>query len=210
MPINKNSLFITGTGTEVGKTIVTAAYCLGMIELGRELRYWKPVQTGDLTDSDTRTIDKLVPGINVVPVGFSYPDPLSPDQAAEKSGKPSPDLQGILQKWRAIEGKHELVLEGAGGLVVPFNQASETWADMIQVTGVECLIVAHSTLGTINHTSLTIEGIRSRGGKIRAVVLNGPSHPENEKSLRRLFPKIKFVTFPEVDLDDSSLLNSIP
>ncbi len=190
------TLFITGTGTDVGKTVISAALAHGLALLGHSVTYWKPVQAGFPSDLDT--VRALVsPQVVFTPSSYAFALPASPDQAAAAEGHPGADL-GVLQAGaQALPGRHKLI-EGAGGLMVPLNPQAETWLDFLEQTALPVLIVAHSGLGTLNHTTLTAMALQARGINIAAVVLNGPDHPGNRASLRRLLPDIALFTFPHI------------
>ncbi len=188
-------LFITGTGTDVGKTVVTAALAHGLVRQGLSPTYWKPIQTGP--DTDARAVLRLSPNIKVHPSTFEYPEPLSVDQAAECANLPAPDFASLRASWPAAPGY--LLIEGAGGLLVPLNQANETWVDFVAEFGLPVLVVAGSGLGTLNHTGLTLAMLAKHRISPVAVILSGPSHEGNLKSLMRIHPGTRIAGFPWLD-----------
>ena len=183
-------IFITGTGTDVGKTVVAGALAWAM-----KASYWKPVQTGDTSDAaaianwtaDTVSIDATV---------RHDPLPASPDQAALAARR-----RGLTVSELALEFQRRPrgVIEGAGGLLVPLNEQAETWADFLQAIPIPVLIVAPSGLGTLNHTALSFEVAHARGIRVIGIVLNGPRHAANELSLSRLLPGVPVYAFPQME-----------
>src|SRR5690606_3561748 len=147
--------FITGIGTEVGKTIVSA-----ILTEALEADYWKPIQAGDLDNSDTDKVKALVSNSKTVfhPNAFALKTPMSPHAAAE--------IDGVLIEKKKIQRpktENSLVIEGAGGLLVPIND-SETILDLIRPEDFVILVSRHY-LGSINHTLLSMEALKNRGLK---------------------------------------------
>lgn len=191
-------IFVTGTGTDVGKTIVSAALLVGAQRRGQALQYWKPVQTGG-HDLDLGQVKKLCPDLKPYEGRvWSYPLPASPDQAARAAGKKAPTLEEMAA---ALEPASQVLIEGAGGLLVPLNDDNETWRDAAIRMDLPVVLVASSGLGTLNHTLLTLEALDYAGLEVRAIVLNGPAHEANMQSLQRLRPDQRFIAFPWMDLD---------
>jgi dethiobiotin synthase len=166
------SVFVTGTDTDVGKTVVSAWLCLHL-----EMAYWKPVQTGTDAGSDTRVVAALA-GAQTFPEAYRFARPLSPHAAAAAEGREI-DPGGI-----ALPRSRGLVVEGAGGVLVPLDER-ETIADLIVRLGLPAIVVARSTLGTINHTCLSLEALRERGAAVAGVILVGPPDPQNRASIER-------------------------
>jgi dethiobiotin synthase len=158
-------LFVTGTDTGVGKTLVSAAL---MAVLGDAAVYYKPVQTGD--DDDTATVARLSGGATLPP-GLSLPMPAAPYRAALAAGT-TVDLRALVAGARGA-GDRLLVAEGAGGVLVPLT-ARETTCDLIAALRLPALVVARTRLGTLNHTLLTVEALLRRGLSVAGVLLNGP------------------------------------
>lgn len=190
------TLFITGTGTDVGKTVISAALAHGLALLGHSVTYWKPVQAGFPSDLDT-VRNLCSPQAHFEPSSYAFALPASPDQAAAAEGHPGADLGRLRADAQALPGRFKLI-EGAGGLMVPLNPQVATWLDFLEQTALPTLIVAHSGLGTLNHTTLTAMALRARAINITAIVLNGPDHPHNRASLSRLLPGIPLVAFPQL------------
>ncbi len=191
-------IFVTGTGTDVGKTIVSAALLVGSQRRGQALEYWKPVQTGG-HDLDLEQVKVLSPNMKAYAGRvWSYPLPASPDQAARAAGNKAPTVAEIAD---ALQPDSHVLIEGAGGLLVPLNDENETWRDAARRMDLPVVLVASSGLGTLNHTLLTLEALDHAGLEVRAVVVNGPPHEANMQSLRRIRPDQRFIAFPWLDLD---------
>jgi len=161
-------LFVTGTDTCVGKTVLSAALMLRY----PEARYWKPIQTGP--EDDTAEVRRLS-GCRVVDEGVRLPDPVSPHLAARLAGLtielPRRDSDGAVY-----------IVEGAGGVLVPINDL-QTMADLMILLAMPVIVAARTTLGTINHTLLTIEALRARSLKIAGVVMIGEANPDNRAAI---------------------------
>ena len=161
--ITHMKLFITGIGTDVGKTIASA-----IITEALEADYWKPVQAGDADNSDTHKVRRYISNAKTqfFPNSYLLNTPASPHLAAEIDGI-TIDLNSIKEP----KTKNHLVIEGAGGLFVPLN-ATDTIADLIQ-PDYKVVVVARHYLGSINHTLLTIEALKQKNIAIAGIVFNG-------------------------------------
>jgi len=191
------SLFVAGTDTGVGKTVI-CALALARYRAERELVYWKPVATGSRDERDRDAITDLVPGIATAAESYLFSDPVSPHLAARLESNPI-ELQRIATRWRELRqtfSAAEFVVEGAGGLLVPLDESGAMLVDLIAGMRLPALLVARSTLGTINHTLLSLEALRLRDVDVVGVVLDGPSHPENREAIERFgqVPVIAEVT----------------
>lgn len=163
--------YVTGTDTDVGKTVVSAVLAKA---LGRP--YFKPVQSG--TPTDTSTVRALV-GVPTHPEAVVLTRPASPHAAAHDEGR-----RITLEQLTAPPGP--LVVEGAGGWMVPYavHGAEVLWqADVVRHLGLPVVVVARTSLGTLNHTLLTLRAIRADGLEPVGLVLVGDPHPENERDL---------------------------
>jgi dethiobiotin synthase len=141
------------------------------------VRYWKPIQTGIEQDDDTHVVEALVGEGCALREGVRLPRPLSPHLAARLSGERI-DVADLLTIASAQLTTDRFIVEGAGGVLVPLNE-SALMVDLIQVLGLPVVIVVRSTLGTINHTLLTLEALRARHVPVAGVVVNGPPNREN-------------------------------
>jgi dethiobiotin synthetase len=153
-------LVITGTGTGVGKTIVTAALAAHARQLGIDVAVCKPVQTGtDNADDDLAEVGRLS-GVTEL-AGFArYPQPLAPAAAAEQAGMALPTRDQLLALIAGVDRPRRLTLvEGAGGLLVELADAGVTLRDLAAELGAAVLVVAGAELGTLNHAALTLESL---------------------------------------------------
>lgn len=164
-------LFITGIGTDVGKTIASA-----IITEALEADYWKPVQAGDIDNSDSHKIQRLISNTKtrIFPNSYTLNTPASPHLAAQLDNV-------VIDAAKIIEAKtkNHLVIEGAGGVFVPLNDKN-TIMDLIQ-PDYKVVIVSRHYLGSINHTLLTIEALRQKGAAMAGIVFNGNPLPSTEE-----------------------------
>jgi dethiobiotin synthetase len=165
------TLFVTGTGTGVGKTIVTAAIAALARAAGHRVAVVKLAQTGvhDGPGSDSPDLETVtrLSGVTDTHELARFPDPLSPEAAARVSGLPPVDLARAATVITNLEATRDLVLvEGAGGLLVRYDDEGTTIADLAVALDAPALIVTAAGLGTLNHTALTLEAIAAR--KVRA------------------------------------------
>jgi len=177
----KNSYFVTAIDTDSGKTLVSAILCEVL-----KADYWKPVQCGLPKDSDL--VKNLVSweDFKILPETWYLNQASSPHAAAKA------ELKEIsLSDFELPETQNPVVIEGAGGVLVPLND-KDLVVDLISYLGVSVILVADLYLGSINHTLLTVEALKSRSIKIAGIVFNGDANPESERiilkqsSLRKL------------------------
>lgn len=166
-------IFVTGIGTGVGKTVISAILTCGLNAI-----YWKPVQAGRDPETDTETVRRLTEK----PPHFFLPEhkillaPESPHAAARKEG-----IELSLANLNLPDtGNHPLVVEGAGGILVPINDR-ETYGDLMKKWNIPVVLVSRFYLGSINHTLLSIEALLSRNIPIKGIVFNGEHNPESER-----------------------------
>ncbi len=184
------SIFIAGTGTEVGKTFVSS---LLLRILGKKYRtfYFKPIETGGEVPEDWSLCSKIAHKSN--PPLYHFHTPVSPHLAA-KMEKKKINIEKVKKEVEKIKEREEIVLiEGAGGILVPLTENPLfTWADLIKELKIPTLIVASSYLGVINHTLCTIDVLERRGIDIVGVILNHTKPPENiaEKTNAKVLKKI--------------------
>jgi 8-amino-7-oxononanoate synthase len=176
---------VVGTDTGVGKTVVSALLLRAAMARG-PVRYWKPVQTG--SDDDTQCVTELAAAeaCHLLPNLASFALPASPHAAAAAEGDNLylADLQSALHRHRAAHSDSRLLLEFAGGLLVPFAlDPPAMQADWLASMGAQVVLVARSGLGTLNHTLLTIEAMRARQLQPDALFLVGEPHPSNREAL---------------------------
>ncbi|QES51280.1 dethiobiotin synthase [Streptomyces venezuelae] len=173
---------VSGTGTEIGKTVVTSAVAALAAAGGRSVAVLKPAQTGVAPGEpgDAAEVVRLAgPGVTAAELA-RYPEPLAPDTAARRSGLPTVGPQEIAEAAEKLAASHDLVLvEGAGGLLVRFDEAGHTLADAARLLGAPVLVVAAAGLGTLNTTALTAEALRARGLESPGVVVGSwPAEPD--------------------------------
>ena len=176
-------VFVTGIGTGVGKTIVSAILCEAF-----KADYWKPIQAGNLKDSDLMRVKKLVSNRQTVfhPEVYRLKLAASPHHAAAIENE-----KIELEKISLPKTSNHLIIEGAGGVLVPLNQ-NELMIDMIDRMNLPVIIVSHHYLGSINHTLLSAEALRSRGLHILGIVFNGDENKATEQVILRM-SKLKML-----------------
>lgn len=175
-------LFVSGTGTEVGKTVTTAAIAATALEGGRSVAVLKAAQTGVADDEpgDAAEVARLAgPEVTVAELA-RYPEPLAPDTAARRSGRATVRPWEIAEAAQKLSAAHDLVLvEGAGGLLVRFDEDGATLADAARALKAPVLVVAAAGLGTLNATALTALALRAFALPFPGVVIgNWPAAPD--------------------------------
>ncbi|NGP86983.1 dethiobiotin synthase [Fodinibius halophilus] len=171
-----SEIFVSGTDTEIGKTVVSA-----ILTKGLEASYWKPIQAGLEEETDTQFVQRTTDFSDeyIIPERYRLETPMSPHGAAEID-----DVYIEMSDFEMPEYETDhLIVEGAGGLLVPFND-DKMIIDLIERLGIPVLLTARSTLGTLNHTFLSLEALRSRDIPILGVVLNGPQHQSNREAIQ--------------------------
>jgi len=175
------ALLVTGTGTGVGKTVVTAALAAVALAAGQRVTVLKPGQTGEVPGApgDVDEVVRLAGPLTTVEL-VRYPDPLSPEAAARRSGLPTLTLDACVAAVRSAERDADLVLvEGAGGLLVRYDSAGLTMADVAVAAELPVVLVAAAGLGTLNATALTMEAMRARGLGLHGLVVGAwPEEPD--------------------------------
>ena len=167
--------FVTGISTEVGKTIASA-----IITEALEADYWKPIQSGDLDQSDTHKIKKYISNSKTQyhPNSYALETPMSPHAAAIIDG-----VQIDLKKINPPKTKNHLVIEGAGGLYVPLND-KDTIFDLIKPE-YQVIVVSRHYLGSINHTLLTVNALKEKGLNV-SLIFSGNEHPSTEDIIKKM------------------------
>ncbi|WP_456315064.1 dethiobiotin synthase [Pseudomonas shirazensis] len=175
-------IFITGISTDVGKTITSA-----IVVEALEADYWKPVQAGDLDNSDSHKVKSQVSNSKsqFYPNSYQLNTPASPHLAAEIDG-----IRIDLKQIQEPKTDNHLVIEGAGGIFVPLNE-EDSIIDLIQ-PDYKVIVVSRHYLGSINHTLLTIEAIRNRGFEVAGIIFSGSENKATE-SLILNKTKIKII-----------------
>ena len=164
-------VFITGTNTDIGKSLVSSWLCLHT-----KYDYFKPIQTGSIESMDSMLV-KQWSGANIHPEAYVFKQPLSPHLAASAENAEIDITKIKLPKT------NNLIVEGAGGLLVPINDKYYI-IDLIRHLNIPVILVATSTLGTINHTLLSLEALRARNIKILGVIISGEYNQKNKESIQ--------------------------
>ncbi len=159
-------IIVAGIGTEIGKTVVSAV----LVEALRA-DYWKPIQSGGLDDSDTDAVKRLIrnPVSRFHPEAYRLTQPLSPHAAAEID-----NVVIEMDRLEAPETDNALVIELAGGLMVPLNN-HQLNIDLVEKLGLPVVLVSQNYLGSINHTLLSVDACRTRSIPLLGIMFNGPS-----------------------------------
>jgi dethiobiotin synthetase len=189
----KNNFFVTGIDTDSGKTLVSAILCEAL-----SADYWKPVQAGLPRDADT--VRRLVTSskTKIHPETFLLNTPASPHAAAKIDG-----VKIHVEDFNLPNTSNDLIVEGAGGCLVPLND-HEFVIDLIAKLTLPIILVADLYLGSINHSLLTIEAFQRRQMKIEGIIFNGVSNPESERiilSHSKLKCLLKIETEKEINQD---------
>ena len=198
---NSVSIFqfiVCGTDTDIGKTLISSFFVRGLNSF-----YWKPIQSGIESQTDSQTVKKLalVCKEKIIKEAYVFTKPLSPHWAAEI------DKETInLDMLKLPKVKGSLIVETAGGLMVPITR-NFLQIDQIKQWGLPVILVCKSSLGTLNHTLLSIEALKRRNIKILGLVINGEKHLDNPKTLFE-FSGIPIITeFPSIQNIDSNNLD---
>ncbi|MEU3095047.1 dethiobiotin synthase [Streptomyces sp. NPDC006967] len=197
-------MVITGTGTEVGKTVVTAAVAATALAAGRSVAVLKAAQTGVRPDEsgDAEEVARLAGAVTTAELA-RYPDPLAPATAARRAGRAPVHPHEVAERAAKLATEHDLVLvEGAGGLLVRFDAAGGTLADAAALLSAPVLVVAPAGLGTLNATELTARELRRRGLDLAGVVIGSwPDGPD-------LAARCNLLDLPDVAA--APLLGAVP
>jgi dethiobiotin synthetase len=194
--------FVTGTDTGVGKTVVSALLCAAL-----DAYYWKPIQTGTREGTDRRTVSRIaqVAPTKLLPETYRFAPPVSPHLAARKAG-----VRIELQEIRVPEigVRENLVVEGAGGAMVPINE-TQLMTDLMKHLALPVLLVARTALGTINHTILSLAALRAARLRVRGVIMVGKPNADNRNAIEH-YGQIGVVGAvpPLENLNRASLLNA--
>lgn len=194
--------FITGTDTGVGKTVASALLCAALDAI-----YWKPIQTGTREGTDRRTVIRLAGLLRsrTVPETYRFAPPVSPHLAAQRAG-----VRIELRKIQmpALGTQDNLIVEGAGGVLVPINE-TQLMIELMRHVKLPVLLVARTTLGTINHTLLSLTVLRAASLEVGGVILVGQRNPDNLRAIEH-YGKVRIVGFipPLASLERKELLRA--
>ena len=197
-------LVITGTGTEVGKTVVTAAVAASALAVGRSVAVLKAAQTGVGPDEpgDAAEVERLAGPVTTAELA-RFPEPLAPATAARRAGRTPVHPHEVAEAAAKLATEHDLgLVEGAGGLLVRFDAAGGTLADAARLLSAPVLVVAPAGLGTLNTTELTARELRARGLDLAGIVIGSwPAAPD-------LAARCNLADLP--DVAGAPLLGSVP
>jgi dethiobiotin synthetase len=184
------NLFITGIGTNVGKTIVSAVLTEALLA-----DYWKPIQSGTVEGKDSDTVKALISNTKTVfhPETYLLKEPLSPHFAAKLDG-----VEIELDKIQLPKTANHLIIEGAGGLLVPIN-STQYVIDIAKQFECEIVLVISSYLGCINHSLLSIDYLKRNHFKIEALVFNGEFEPEVKQPIINYSSESKVIDIPSLN-----------
>jgi dethiobiotin synthase len=193
-------LFVTGTDTGVGKTLLSA---LLVASLNRN--YWKPIQTGASEATDRETVIRWagVPPDRTFAESYIFDPPVSPHFAAEQQG-----ITIDLSRVRMPQSPVPLIIEGAGGVMVPIN-GHEFMLDVMRHVGAPVVVAARTALGTINHTLLTLAALRNAALDVRGVVMIGNVNPENRRAVEHYGHVPVMGWIPWLDRINADMLRSV-
>lgn len=192
------NLFITGIGTNVGKTVVSAVLTEAL-----QADYWKPIQSGVVEGKDSDTVKSLISNSKSVfhPETYLLKEPLSPHFAAKLDG-----VKIELRNIKLPKTSNHLIIEGAGGLLVPIND-SHYVIDIAKQFDCEIVLVISSYLGCINHSLLSIDNLLRNGFKLKALVFNGIFEPEVKQAITNYVKNTLIIDVPQLDeLSKSAVL----
>lgn len=188
--------FITGISTDVGKTIVSA-----IVAESLKARYWKPIQAGDLHQLDSGTVASLTDNVEILPEGLTLSQPMSPHAAAQID-----EVVIELDDFELPNVNGNLVVEGAGGLMVPLNDDGLMIVDLMEEFALPTILVSRHYLGSINHTLLSIEELHNRGLEIEGIIFVGDENLETENVILN-YSKLRMIArIPEVEQIDKDFI----
>lgn len=190
-------IVVTGTDTGVGKTVAAAGLTRAL-----DAHYWKPIQAGTDPEGDRETVARLtgLPTQRLLPEAFRLATPASPHLAARIDG-----VEIGLDRLALPPVDGPLVVEGAGGVLVPISETL-LMADLFAHWGLQVVLCARTTLGTINHSLMSIEALRARGVPIAGIVFIGDPHDENERIIPLLGQVRSLGRLPHLDPLDKDRL----
>lgn len=189
-------VFVTAIGTDSGKSLVSA-----ILTEALQAVYWKPIQAGEPTD--TSFIKKFLPNVQTLPEAYALTQPMSPHAAASFDG-----VQINLQKLTLPVTESSLVVEGAGGLLVPIND-KETIADMVLQLKLPVVLVVNLYLGCINHTLLTLNEIERRGIELKGIVFNGEGFEEARTYIQQYSSAPVILSIPTLASINSEIIQEL-
>lgn len=174
-----NAIFLSGIGTDVGKTVAAA-----VLSKAWNMEYWKPVQAGELEWTDSDKVREWTAGsVKVHPEAYRLTRPMSPHAAAS--------IDGVRIGLEDLDPPHHegpLLIEGAGGLLVPINEEGDTMLDLAERWRAPILLVSWNFLGSINQSLLSVEVLHRRAAPVQGILFSGPENPDSERIIDKLAP----------------------
>lgn len=194
------NLFITGIGTNVGKTVVSAVLTEAL-----HADYWKPIQSGVIEGKDSDTVKSFISNAKSVfhPESYLLNEPLSPHFAAKLDG-----VTIELDKIQLPITSNHLIIEGAGGLLVPINDTQYV-IDIAKQLDCEIVLVISSYLGCINHSLLSIDYLKRNNFKIKALVFNGEFETEVKQAIVNYYPNLTIIDIPTLNIVNKSQIKEV-
>jgi dethiobiotin synthetase len=191
-----NKYFVTGIGTDVGKTVVSA-----IVVEALEADYWKPIQAGELQHTDTHCVEELISNSKsqMHAHSFALKTPMSPHASAAIDG-----IKIDLARVQEPETANDLVIEGAGGLLVPLNE-EETILDLIK-NDYKIIVVSRHYLGSINHTLLTLSELRRKGLMVSGIIFNGKENTSTETIIKKIGRVAEIGRIEEEEMIDKKMV----
>lgn len=190
-----NRFFVTAIGTDSGKTVASAILCKAL-----SAEYWKPIQSGEPTDA--ATIQRLCPDVYVHPEACKFAMPASPHAAARAEGR-----EINIEHIKAPQTLKPLVIEGAGGCLVPLNDQHFV-IDLVPQLQAQVVLVANLYLGSINHTLLTWRLLQERGFPVAGIIFNGAANSESERIILNHTKYKKLLHIAQHDSISPELINT--
>ena len=207
-------VFVTGTDTGVGKTVVAAAIAIVLRKKGIDVGVMKPLQSGGDGDADILAAASGAGDEMTLVAPYSFSEAVAPTLAARLEGVEI-DVDLIRRSYRDLAGRHQvMIVEGAGGIMVPVKEEgirSYLFSDLAADMGLNAIIVARAGLGTVNHTLLTIDHARNKGLDVAGVIINGyPLNPGlSEKNNPQMIESLSGIPvisiIPQINEGDSQI-----
>ena len=182
------SYVVTGIGTEIGKTVVSAVLCEAL-----KADYWKPVQAGDLHALDSDFVRSYTSETSILPANILLNHAMSPHEAARLDGIELTEEQFDLPRFTK-----QTIIEGAGGVMVPLNVEGLCYIDLFQLWELPVYVVTKHYLGSINHTLLTLNALMSREIPIAGLIVNGERNEASERIYQSHFSDLQITTIQEL------------
>jgi len=194
----KKTFFITGIGTDVGKTVVASILSEALFA-----SYWKPIQAGNLNNSDSQKVKEWTNNVDVLDEKYRLQLAESPHSAARAQGTI------IFPDFPIPQCNNNLIIEGAGGILVPFNDNGNTWIDWVKLHNIPVIIVIKHYLGSINHTLLTINQLKQHKITIMGLIVSGQRHIESERIIKKISHLNVFLHVPFHTNIDTAFITQI-